>query len=205
MSIVYMSCSLLHAGFNVQNRLSNSQLSWFLAVCYSNPPFLWLVGLLTPPKSRRVLTRGADHVPILHEFGIFSALRLGLSDVPWWKEYCWVSLGEGEAETTLGSPKYRACSHSFHSWKTWSEKVQLCSAQFRSRTFQAQLSSAARFAMSEALQDLRHPPAGKVPRAAGAVEICRAGVHLGDDDLIAGYNGDVPSGKRLCNYGLRYL
>ena len=130
MSIVYMSCSLLHAGFNVQNRLSNSQLlSWFLAVCYSNPPFLWFVGPLTPPKSRRVLTRGVDHVPILHEFGIFSALRPGLSDVPWLKEYCWVSLGEGEAETTLGSPKYRACSHSFHSWKTWSEKVQLCSAQ----------------------------------------------------------------------------
>ena len=60
--------------------------------------------------------------------------------------------------------------------------------------------------MSEALQDLRHPPAGKVSRAAGAVEICRAAVQMGDD-LIgrAGYNGDVPSGKRVCNYALRYL
>ena len=90
---------------------------------------------------------------------------------------------------------------------TWSQKVQLCSAQFRSRTFHNS-HPPPDLPCSEALQDLRHPPAGKVPRAAGgAVEICRAAVHLGDDDLIgrAGYNGDVPSGKRLRNYGLRDL
>ena len=58
--------------------------------------------------------RGADHVPILHEFGLFSALRLGLSDVPCFFTR-WIGGLEVEVETgTLGrwgKPKIDPFSH----------------------------------------------------------------------------------------------
>ena len=119
--------------------------------------------------------RGADHVPILHEFGLFSALRLGLSDVPCFFTR-WIGGLEVEVETgTLGrwgKPKIDPFSHLRICLDL--ELPKITSAIFSSilvyiyiyGTYcfflsEAQLSSA--FAMSQALQDLRHPPAGKAP------------------------------------------